>query len=153
MSLLFNMLSRLVIAFLPRSKHLLIWWLQSPSAVILEHPQNKFCHCFQCFLSICREVMGSDAMILVFWMLSFKLAFSLCSFTRIKGFFGGFPGDSMVITHLPMQETQVRSLGGDDSLVKEWLPTQYSCLEDCMYRGAWRATVHGSTKSPTWLNG
>ena len=50
MSLLFNMLSRLVIAFLPRSKRLLISWLQSPSAVILEAPhQNKVCHCFHCF--------------------------------------------------------------------------------------------------------
>ena len=49
MSLLFNMLSRLVIAFLPRSKHLLISWLQSPSAVILEPPQNKVSHCFHCF--------------------------------------------------------------------------------------------------------
>ena len=49
MSLLFNMLSMLVITLLPRSKHLLISWLQSPSAVILE-PQNKVCHCFHCFL-------------------------------------------------------------------------------------------------------
>ena len=48
MSLLLNMLSRLVIKFLPRSKHLLISWLQSPSAVILE-PKNKLCHCFHCF--------------------------------------------------------------------------------------------------------
>ena len=48
MSLLFNMLSRMVIAFLPRRGHLLISWLQSPSAVILE-PQNKLCHCFYCF--------------------------------------------------------------------------------------------------------
>ena len=48
MSLLFNMLSRLVITFLPRSKRLLISWLQSPSAVILEPPQNKVCHCFHC---------------------------------------------------------------------------------------------------------
>ena len=49
MSLLLNMLSRLVITFLPRSKHLLISWLQSPSAVILEPRQNKVCHCFHCF--------------------------------------------------------------------------------------------------------
>ena len=49
MSLLFNMLSRLVIAFLPRSKHLLISWLQSPSAVILEPKKIKSCHCFHCF--------------------------------------------------------------------------------------------------------
>ena len=47
-SLLFNMLSKLVITFLPRSKHLLISWLQSPSAVILE-PKKKICHCFHCF--------------------------------------------------------------------------------------------------------
>ena len=49
MSLLFNRLSRLVIAFLPRSKCLLISWLQAPSAVILEPPQNNVCHCFHCF--------------------------------------------------------------------------------------------------------
>ena len=49
MFLLFNMLSRLVITFLPRSKCLLISWLQSPSAVILEPPQNKVSHCFHCF--------------------------------------------------------------------------------------------------------
>ena len=49
MSLLFNMLSKLVITFLLRSKHLLTSWLQSPSAVILESPKIKVCHCFQCF--------------------------------------------------------------------------------------------------------
>ena len=92
-SLLFNMLSRLVIAFLPRSKHLLISWLQPPSAVILEPPQNcavkhkDLCHCLHCFPSICHEVMGPDAMILVFWMLSFKPTFSLSSFTFIKKLF------------------------------------------------------------------
>ena len=48
------MLSRLVIAFLPRSKSLLISWLQAPSAVILEPPQNKVCHCFHCSPSICH---------------------------------------------------------------------------------------------------
>ena len=64
-SLLFNKLSRLVITFLPRSKHLLISWLQSPSAVILE-PQKIVCHCFHGFPSIRHEVMGPDAMILGF---------------------------------------------------------------------------------------
>ena len=49
MSLLFNMLSKLVITFLPKSNCLLISWLQSPSAVILDPPQNKVCHCFLCF--------------------------------------------------------------------------------------------------------
>ena len=69
MSLLFNMLSRFVTAFLPRSKCLLISWLQAPSAVILEPPQIKF---LTVSPSICHGVMGPDAMILVFWMLSFK---------------------------------------------------------------------------------
>ena len=64
MSLLFNMLSRLVIAFLPRNKHLLISGLQSPSAVILEPRKIKSA---TVSLSICHEVMGPDAMILVFW--------------------------------------------------------------------------------------
>ena len=72
MSLLFNMLSRWVIAFLPRSEYLLISWLQSLSAVILE-PRKIKCHCFYCFPSICHEVMGPDAMIFVFWMLSFNI--------------------------------------------------------------------------------
>ena len=84
MSLLFNMLSRLVIAFLPRSKHLLISWLQSSSAVILEPKKNKVSHCFHWYPSICHEVMRLDAMILVFWMLNFKPAFSLSYFTFIK---------------------------------------------------------------------
>ena len=66
MSLLFNILSRLVITFLPRSKRLLISWLQSPSAVILEHPKIKSVTVSTVSLSICHEVMGPDAMILVF---------------------------------------------------------------------------------------
>ena len=66
MSLLFNMLSRLVITFLPRSKPLLISWLQSPSAVILEPPKIKSDTISTVSPSICHEVMGPDAMILVF---------------------------------------------------------------------------------------
>ena len=66
MSLLFNMLSRLVIAFLPRSKHLLISWLQSPSAVILEPKKIKPVTVSIVAPSICHEVMGPDAMTLVF---------------------------------------------------------------------------------------
>ena len=66
MSLLFNILSRLVITFLPRSKCLLILWLQSPSTVILEAPQIKFATVSIVSPSICHEVMGPDAMILVF---------------------------------------------------------------------------------------
>ena len=66
MSLVLNMLSRLVITFLPRSKHLLISWLQSPSAEILEPPKIKSATVFTVSPSICHEVMGPDAMISVF---------------------------------------------------------------------------------------
>jgi len=79
MSLLFNMLSRLVITFLPRSKHLLISWLQSPSAVILEPPKIKSTTISTVSPYIFHEVMGPDTMILVFWMLNFKPTFSLSS--------------------------------------------------------------------------
>ena len=83
MSLLLNMLSKFVIAFLPRKEGLLISWLQSSSAVIWG-PENKVCHCFHCFSSICHEEMGPDAMIFVFWILSFKSAFLLSSFIFIE---------------------------------------------------------------------
>ena len=77
MSLLLNMLSRLVVTFLPRSRHLLISWLQSPSAVILEPKNIKSDTVSTVSPSMSHGVMGSDAMILVFWMLSFKPTFSL----------------------------------------------------------------------------
>ena len=76
MSLLFNMLSRLVIIFLPKSKYLLISWLQSPSAVILEPRKIKSDTVSIVSPSICHDVMGPDVMILVFWMLSFKPLFN-----------------------------------------------------------------------------
>ena len=75
MSLLFNMLSRLLIVFLPRSKCLLISWMQSPSAVILEPKKIKSLTVSIVSPSICHEVMGPDATILVFWMSSFKPSF------------------------------------------------------------------------------
>ena len=102
MSLLFNMLSRLVIAFLffsssfsffykamaiaflPRSKHPLISWLQSPSAVILEPKKIKSTTVSTFSSSICHEVMGQDAIILVLRMLNFKPAFLFFYFTTIK---------------------------------------------------------------------
>ena len=87
MSLLFNMLSKLVTTFLPRNKHLLISWLQSPSAAILEPPKVKSLTVSIVSPYICNEVMEPDAMILVFWMLSFKPGFSLSSFTFIKRLF------------------------------------------------------------------
>ena len=84
MSLLFNMLSSLVTAFLPISKYLFISCLQLPSAVILEPKKIKSVTISIFSPSNCHEVMGLDAMILVFWMLSFKPAFSL-SFTFMRG--------------------------------------------------------------------
>ena len=69
MSLLFNMLSRLVIVFLLRRKHILISWLQSPSVVILEPRKMKSATVSTVSPSISHEVMGPDAMIFVFWML------------------------------------------------------------------------------------
>ena len=82
MSLPFNMLSRFVIAFLPMSKHLLIAWLQSPSAVIGAQ-ESKICHCFCFFPFYLPWSDGTGCHDLVFWMLSFKPAFSLSSLTLI----------------------------------------------------------------------
>ena len=80
-SLLFNMLSRLVITSLPRSKHFM-------AAVTIcsdfRAQKIKVCHCFPIYLPWCDEAIGPDAMILVFWMLSFKSIFSLSSFILIK---------------------------------------------------------------------
>ena len=85
MSLLYNMLSRLVINFSSKSKHLLISWLQSPLAVILEPQKIKSVTVSIVSPSICYEVIGPDD--LYFWMLSFKPTFSLSSFTFIKRLF------------------------------------------------------------------
>ena len=97
MSLLFNTLSRLVITFLLRSKWLLISWVQSQPAVILEPPQIKSLTVSIVSPSICHEVMGQDAMIFfVFWMLSFKPTFSLSSFTFIKMLFSSLSAIKLV---------------------------------------------------------
>ena len=79
MSLFVNMLSRCIIAFLPMA----VVTIGSDFGA----PKNKVCHCFYCFPSVCHEVMGLDAMIFVFWMLSFKPTFSLSSLTFIKKLF------------------------------------------------------------------
>ena len=101
-SLLFNMLPRLVITFLPRSKCLLISWLQSPSAVILEPKKIKSDTVSTVCPSISHEVMGPDAMILVFWMLSFRPTFSL-SFTFIKRLTFCKPSINSVVLCLTLQ--------------------------------------------------
>ena len=98
MSLLFNMLSRLVITFLPRSKHLFISWLQSPSAVILEPHKIKSATVSTVFPSISHDMMGPDAMIFVFWMLNFKPTFSLFSHFFIKRLFSSSLAVIRVVT-------------------------------------------------------
>ena len=87
MSLLCNMLSRLVITFLPRNKRLLISWLPSSSAVSLETKMIKPATLSTVSPSICYEVVGPDDIILVFWMLNFKPTFPISSFTFIKRLF------------------------------------------------------------------
>ena len=100
MSLLFNMLSRLVITFLPRNKLLLISWLQSPSALIWE-PQNiNSVTVSIVFPSICHEVMGPDAMNLFFWMLSFKPIFSLSYLTFLKRLFSSLLSAIRVVSSI-----------------------------------------------------
>ena len=87
MSMLFNTLSRFVIDFLPRSKHLLISWLHSLYAVILESKKIKSVTVSTVSPTICHEAMGLEAMFLVFWMLCFKPALPLSYSTFIKRFF------------------------------------------------------------------
>ena len=103
-SLLFNALSRFVVDFLPRSSRLLISWLQSASAVILESKNRKSVTASTFSSSVCHEVMGLAAMIFVF--LSFKSKFSLSSFTLIKSLFSSslFSAIRMVLS------TYLRSL-------------------------------------------
>ena len=86
-SLLFNMLSRLVIAFLPRSKHFLISWLQSPSAVIFGNLKNEVCHCFHCFPIYLQWSDGTGFHDLSFLIFSFKPNFSYSLFTFMKRLF------------------------------------------------------------------
>ena len=145
MSLLFNMLSRLVITFLPKSKCLLISWLQSPSEVILEPRKIKSDTVSTVSPSISHEVMGRDAMILVFWMLSFLFlpvfVYPVSPYQNVtsKTAWAMYSLSCMIklvicqrkIKNLPaMRETQVWSLGREDPL-EEGMATHSSIL-------AWR---------------
>ena len=112
-SLLFNMLPRFVIAFLPRCKCLLISWLQSPSAVIVEPKKIKSFMVAVVSPSFCHEVMELDAMTFVFWMLSFKPAFSLSSFTFIKRLFSSSSLSTIRVVS-PASEVIATSLGNLD---------------------------------------
>ena len=87
MSLFFSTLSSFVISFLPRSKCLLVLWLQSLSTVILEPRKRKSVTASTFSSSVCYEMMGPDTIMFIFWLLSYKPAFSLPSFTLIKKLF------------------------------------------------------------------
>ena len=97
MSLLFNMLSRLVIAFLPRSKHFFNFMASVTIYSDFGAQKNKVSHCFHCFPIYLPWSCGTDAMILVFWMLSFKPTFSLLSFT-FKRLFSSLLSDISVVS-------------------------------------------------------
>ena len=98
-SLLFNILSRFFIAFLPRRKRLLISWLQSLSIEILKPRKIKSVTISIVSPSICCEVIGWHAMILVFWMLTFKTTFSFSSFTFIKKLFNSSSLSAIRVVH------------------------------------------------------
>ena len=145
MSLLFSMLSRLVITFLPRNKCLLISWLQSPSPVILEPRKIKSATVSIVSPSICHEVMGPDAMILVFWMLSFKPTFLLSSFTFIKRLFSSSLSAIMVVSsaylRLLIFLLAIRDLEGQLRGHSLELGTQLyggSCPTEKVQVGAWK---------------
>ena len=165
MSLFFNMLSRLVIAFLPRSKRLLISWLRSPSAVILEPPKIKFLTISAVHPSICHEVIGKDAMILVFWMLSFKSTFSLSSFTFNKRLFSSSLLSAIMVAFLlrrpqrlllPLKRSQTTS---KNSTVCTWLSFLYCISHYNPVTGKdWGQEEKGVTEDVMvgwhhWLNG
>ena len=124
MSLLVNMLPRLIITFLPRSKRLLISWLQSPSAVMLEPKKIKSDSVSSVCPSISHVVMGPDAMILVFW--SFKPTFSLSSFTFIKRLFSSssLSAQHQLITFINFTTNLIRKISKYWKLSSSWWETQ-----------------------------
>ena len=138
-SLLFNMMSRLVITFLPRAS-VLILWLQSWSAVILEPPKIKSVTVSTVFPSIWHEVMGPDVMILVFWMLSI---IAVCKFWRLipyqshrYRYFLPICGLSFCFLFPLLCKSfwvWVGPIPGEGN----GNPLQYSCLENPMDGGAW----------------
>ena len=123
------MLSRLVITFLPRSKCLLISWLQSLSAVILEPPKIKSVTVSIVSLFICHEVMGPDAMIFVFWMLSFKPTFSCLSFSFIKRLFSSPSLSGGVICISEVADISPSSLDSSLCFIRPSVSHNVLCIE------------------------
>ena len=155
MSLFFNMLSRFVIAFLSRSKCLLILWLQSPSSVILEPKKIKpvtastsspFTQDLNPDLSCSKAFCTTDHLNCY----SFIVISYCIRFDRKIHVLVGFPSGS-VVKNLPANARDVGLISGLGRSPGEGNgnPLQYSCLENPMDRGAWRATVHGVAKGWT----
>ena len=126
MSLLLNMLSRLVITFLPRSKRLLISWLQPPSAVILEPRKIKSDTVSTVSPSISHEVMGTDTMIFIFWMLSFNPTFSLSTFTFIKRLLSSSLLSAIRVVSSAFKGIKNKRRHSTQTLVSNSLPTSVS---------------------------
>ena len=162
---LFLLLSRLVITFLPRSKRLLISWLQSPSAVILEPRKMKSDTVSAVSPSICHEVMGPDAMIFVFWMLSFKPTFSLSSFTFIKRLFNSSSLSAIrvvssaylrLLIFLPGSVTISKSVKFSE-LVDLWrmsgdVKSEFLFSEDCLDTWSKRTWLHTVFSQYFWYS-
>ena len=120
--------SRLIITLLPGSKHLLLSWLQSPSAVILELPKIKSATISTISPSICHEVIRPDAMILVLWMLSFKPTFSLSSFTFIRRLFSSSSLSAIRVV-LKKKSTQL--------IIMVWREIKWKIKAHREYSGGW----------------
>ena len=163
MFLLFNMLSRLVIAFLPRSKCLLSLWLQSPSVVILEPKKTKRTEYMRKFIIASSQqaiqIVGSigHSMLLTEHWKNSRMTLNLTEWCCLKihrpSFYLGFPGGSEVKASA-CNTGDLGSIPGSGRSPGEGYsnPLQYSCLVNPMDGGAWWATVHGVTKSQTWLS-
>ena len=166
MSLLFNMLSRFVIDFFPRSEHLSISWLQSLSAVILEPKKIKSVTVSSFYPSICREVKEPDVTILVFWMLSFKPLFhSLLSLSsrdflvllhflplewyhlHIWGFPGGTSGKEPACQWKRRKRCSFNQWVGKTPWRRVWQPTSLFLPGEPNDTRGWCATVHRIAES------
>ena len=156
MSLLFNMLSRFFIAFSPKSKCLLISWLPYHPQWFQRWRKSNLCHCFYFPPSIWNEVMGLDAMILIFeWWVSSQLFNSpLWPSPRSLGERKGYLAASLIAQLGKESACNAGDPGSIPGLGRSpgegyGNPLQYSCLENSMDRGFWWSTVHGVAKSWT----